>query len=96
MLAKGNLNFTRYYKSPAFLEAKETLADNHMIQKMCCKLWGTALILAIVEQVRDRDEQTRAAALSEARALQARIKTGSIPRQGLGGSSLRSMRLDNG
>jgi len=34
---------------------------------------GTALILAIIEQVRDRDEQTRAAALSEARALQARM-----------------------
>jgi LytS/YehU family sensor histidine kinase len=34
---------------------------------------GTALILAIVEQVRDRDEQTRAAALSEARALQSRM-----------------------
>ena len=34
---------------------------------------GTALILAIVGQVRDRDEQTRAAALSEARALQSRM-----------------------
>jgi two-component system sensor histidine kinase LytS len=34
---------------------------------------GTALILAIVEQIRDRDEQTRAAALAEARALQARM-----------------------
>jgi two-component system, LytTR family, sensor kinase len=34
---------------------------------------GTALILAIVEQVRDRDEQTRAAAMAEARALQARM-----------------------
>jgi two-component system sensor histidine kinase LytS len=34
---------------------------------------GTALILAIVEQVRDRDEQTRAAASAEARALQARM-----------------------
>jgi two-component system, LytTR family, sensor kinase len=34
---------------------------------------GTALILAIVEQVRDRDEQTRAAALAETRALQARM-----------------------
>jgi len=34
---------------------------------------GTALILAIVQQVRDRDEQTRAAALAEARALQARM-----------------------
>jgi len=34
---------------------------------------GTALILAIVVQVRDRDEQTRVAALAEARALQARM-----------------------
>jgi two-component system sensor histidine kinase LytS len=34
---------------------------------------GTALILAIVEQVRDRDEQTRAVASAEVRALQARM-----------------------
>ncbi len=34
---------------------------------------GTALILAIVEQVRDRDQQTRAAASAEARAMQARM-----------------------
>jgi two-component system, LytTR family, sensor kinase len=34
---------------------------------------GTALILAIVRQARDRDEQTRAAASAEARALQARM-----------------------
>jgi two-component system sensor histidine kinase LytS len=34
---------------------------------------GTALVLAIVEQRRDRDEQTRAAALAEVRALQARM-----------------------
>jgi two-component system, LytTR family, sensor kinase len=34
---------------------------------------GTALILAIVSQVRDRDDQTRAAASAEARALQARM-----------------------
>jgi len=34
---------------------------------------GTALILSIVGQVRDRDEQTRVAALAEARALQARM-----------------------
>jgi two-component system, LytTR family, sensor kinase len=34
---------------------------------------GTALILAIVEQVRDRDEQTRAAASAEVRVLQARM-----------------------
>jgi two-component system sensor histidine kinase LytS len=34
---------------------------------------GTALILAIVEQVRNRDEQNRAAASAEVRALQARM-----------------------
>jgi two-component system sensor histidine kinase LytS len=34
---------------------------------------GTAMILAIVAQVRDRDEQTRAAASAEVRALQARM-----------------------
>jgi two-component system sensor histidine kinase LytS len=34
---------------------------------------GTALILAIFDQVRDRDEQTRAAASAEVRALQARM-----------------------
>jgi len=34
---------------------------------------GTALILAIIGQVRERDEQTRVAALAEARALQARM-----------------------
>jgi two-component system LytT family sensor kinase len=34
---------------------------------------GTALILAIVAQVRERDEQTRAAASAEVRALQARM-----------------------
>jgi two-component system, LytTR family, sensor kinase len=34
---------------------------------------GTALILAIVGQVRNRDEQTRAAASAEARAMQARM-----------------------
>jgi two-component system LytT family sensor kinase len=34
---------------------------------------GTALILAIVAQVRDRDEQTQAAASAEVRALQSRM-----------------------
>jgi two-component system LytT family sensor kinase len=34
---------------------------------------GTALILAIVKQVRERDEQTRTAASAEVRALQARM-----------------------
>jgi hypothetical protein len=37
---------------------------------------GTALILAIVEQVRDRDEQTRVAASAEVRALQCPISGG--------------------
>jgi hypothetical protein len=35
---------------------------------------GMALILAIIDGVRDRDEQSRAAASAEARALQARIQ----------------------
>lgn len=34
---------------------------------------GTALILAIIQQVRDHDEQTRVAAAAEMRALQARM-----------------------
>jgi two-component system, LytTR family, sensor kinase len=34
---------------------------------------GTGLILAVVQQVRDRDERTRAAASAEVRALQARM-----------------------
>jgi two-component system, LytTR family, sensor kinase len=34
---------------------------------------GTALILAIIDRVRDRNEQSRSAALAEARALQARM-----------------------
>src|SRR5258708_11322175 len=36
---------------------------------------GAALILAIVEQVRDHDEQTRVAAPAEVCALQARLNT---------------------
>jgi len=34
---------------------------------------GTALILAIIQQARDRDGQTRAAASAEARVLQVRM-----------------------
>src|SRR6202047_181851 len=34
---------------------------------------GTALVLAIIQQVRDHDEQTRAAAAAEMRAFQARM-----------------------
>jgi two-component system, LytTR family, sensor kinase len=54
--------------SPAALQSLEEVGMTPLLQAL-----GTALILAIVEQVRDRDEQTRAAALSEARALQARM-----------------------
>jgi two-component system LytT family sensor kinase len=36
---------------------------------------GTALILAVVQQARDRDEQTRVTASAEARALQARMNS---------------------
>src|SRR4029077_14938620 len=50
--------------SPAALQRLEEVGMAPVLQAL-----GTALILAIVEQVRDRDEQTRAAALSEARAL---------------------------
>src|ERR1700740_2898679 len=54
--------------SPAALKRIEEIGMASVLQGL-----GTALILAIVEQVRDRDEQTRAAALAEARALQARM-----------------------
>jgi two-component system, LytTR family, sensor kinase len=53
---------------PAALQRLEEIGVAPVLQAL-----GTALILAIVEQVRDRDKQTRAAALSEARALQARM-----------------------
>ncbi len=39
----------------------------------CAPRFRTALILAVIQQVRDHDEQTRVAALAEARALQARM-----------------------
>jgi two-component system, LytTR family, sensor kinase len=45
----------------------------HMGIAPVCQGLGTALILAIVQQARDRDKQTRAAASAEARALQARM-----------------------
>ena len=50
------------------LHSRLETAIGAVVQGLC-----TALILAIVGQVRDRDEQTRAAALAEARALQARM-----------------------
>jgi two-component system, LytTR family, sensor kinase len=54
--------------SPATLYRIEEIGVAPVLQGL-----GTALILAIIEQVRDRDEQTRAAALAEVRALQARM-----------------------
>jgi two-component system, LytTR family, sensor kinase len=67
LLRSGLIFFFTPY-SPAALHRLEEIGTAHVLQAL-----GTALILAIVEQVRDRDEQTRAAALAEARALQARM-----------------------
>ena len=54
--------------SPAALPKPEEIGLAPVLQGL-----GTALILAIVQLVRDRDEQTRAVALAEVRALQARM-----------------------
>ena len=53
---------------PAALQRTEEIVMAPVLQG-----GGTALILAIVQQVRNRDEQTRAVASAEARALQARM-----------------------
>ena len=53
---------------PATLHRLEEIGIAPVLQGL-----GTALILAIIERVRDRDEQTRAAASAETRALQARM-----------------------
>jgi two-component system sensor histidine kinase LytS len=67
-LLRGGLIFFFTPHSPAAPQRIEEVGMAPVLQGL-----GTALILAIVEQVRDRDEQTRAAALAEARALQARM-----------------------
>ena len=67
-LLRSGLIFFFAPHSPAALQRLEEIGMAPVLQAL-----GTALILAIVEQVRDRDEQTRAAALAEARALQARM-----------------------
>src|ERR1700693_5592667 len=67
-LLRSGLIFFFAPHSPAWLQGLEEIGMAPVLQAL-----GTALILAIVEQVRDRDEQTRAAALSEARALQSRM-----------------------
>jgi two-component system LytT family sensor kinase len=67
-LLRSGLIFFFAPHSPAALQGLEEIGMAPVLQAL-----GTALILAIVEQVRNRDEQTRAAALSEARALQLRM-----------------------
>src|SRR3984893_18023220 len=65
-LLRGGLLFLWASQSRAAPHRLEEIGMSSVLQGL-----GTALILAIVEQVRDRDEQTRAAASAEARALQA-------------------------
>jgi two-component system sensor histidine kinase LytS len=67
-LLRSGLIFLGAANSSAALHRLEEIGMAPVLQGL-----GTALILAIVEQVRDRDEQTRAAASAEARALQARM-----------------------
>jgi two-component system, LytTR family, sensor kinase len=60
-----------------FLSAPDSRAAPHGLKEIgitpVMQGLGTALVLAIVRQVRDREEQTRAAASAEARALQVRM-----------------------
>ena len=60
-----------------FFYAPNTQASRHTFEQIgmapLLQGLGTALILAIVGRVRDHDEQTRAAAAAEVRALQARM-----------------------
>ena len=67
-LLRNGLIFFLAPHSPAALQRLEQIGMAPVLQGL-----GTALILAIVGQVRDRDEQTRAVALAEARTLQARM-----------------------
>jgi LytS/YehU family sensor histidine kinase len=67
-LLRSGLIFFFTRGSPAAVQSIEEIGMAPVLQGL-----GAALILAIVEQVRDRDEQTRAAALAEVRALQARM-----------------------
>jgi two-component system LytT family sensor kinase len=67
-LLRSGLIFFFAPRSPAAVQRIAEIGMAPVLQGL-----GTALILAIVAQVRDRDEQTRAAASAEARALQARM-----------------------
>jgi two-component system LytT family sensor kinase len=67
-LLRSGLNYLYTPGAGAALPRLEEIGMAPVLQGL-----GTALILAIVEQVRDRDEQTRVAASAEAHALQARM-----------------------
>jgi two-component system, LytTR family, sensor kinase len=67
-LLRSGLLFFFAPHSPAALQRIEKIGVAPVLQGL-----GTALILAIVEQVRDRDERSRAAASAEVRTLQARM-----------------------
>ena len=67
-LLRNGLTFFYAPNSHASLHMFEEIGMPPVLQGL-----GTALILAIVEQIRNRDEQTRAVASAEARALQARM-----------------------
>jgi two-component system, LytTR family, sensor kinase len=67
-LLRNSLIFFFAPHSPAALHRIEEMGMAPVLQGL-----GTALILAVVEQVRVRDEQTRAVASAEVRALQARM-----------------------
>ena len=67
-LLRRSLIFFFAPHSPAALHRIEEMGMAPVLQGL-----GTALILAVVEQVRVRDEQTRAVASAEVRALQARM-----------------------
>jgi two-component system LytT family sensor kinase len=67
-LLRSGLIFLSAPNSRAALPRLEEIAMTPVLQGL-----GPALILAIVELVRDPDEQTRAAASAEVRALQARM-----------------------
>jgi two-component system, LytTR family, sensor kinase len=67
-LLRNGLIFFLAPHAPAAPQRLEQIGIAPVLQGL-----GTALILAIVGQVRIRDEQTRAVALAEARTLQARM-----------------------
>ncbi|HEY0801025.1 MAG TPA: histidine kinase, partial [Steroidobacteraceae bacterium] len=67
-LLRNGLIFFYAPDSPAAPHRLEDIGIAPVLQGL-----GTALILAIIRQVRDRDEQTRATASAEVRALQARM-----------------------